>query len=470
MYQFKADIPVMEFTEFIENSSFAPIQQTVEWTKLKNNWKNRFCGIYKDDALIGVALILIRTLMPGFNYAYCPRGPVMDLTDAEAIKAFRDGAKEFCKKNNIYSLKTDPAIVVNKILPDIPTENFFDPFDLERAKIEFDTLVNNGFEHKGFVKNLGEAIQPRFNALIPLKDANGTPLSAAQFKKNYKQKIRKYLGNFQPARGLFYEGAERTPESIALFKKILSNTEERQNISLRSEDYFTLLADAFGDKAFFAFEKCRVNDYIGNLEKRYEKEPDMRDKITEQLEDAKRVLNEKGEIVPLAALLTVYPPNKKGVRIAEYLYSVPWEYKDYKSYEKGFDIFIDGKKTEYFQMYDMFIGIDLPMVLEIICFIVLLISICFCCSVFTAEWMDRIFARGIRKLGKSIYQEIKKIGKEQDFYLFSFSNIIVTGPSLVNLIFISAPNTPVSTLISYCLNSSTKILNISGSLFNILYQ
>ena len=321
MYQFKADIPVSEFTEFIENSSFAPIQQTVEWTKLKNNWKNRFCGIYKDDPLIGVALILIRTLMPGFNYAYCPRGPVMDLTDAEAIKAFRDGAKEFCKKNNIYSLKTDPAIVVNKILPDIPTENFFDPFDLERAKIEFDTLVNNGFEHKGFVKNLGEAIQPRFNALIPLKDANGTPLSAAQFKKNYKQKIRKYLGNFQPARGLYYEGAEHTPENIALFKKILSNTEARQQISLRNEEYFSILADAFKDKAFFAFERCNVNTYIENLEKRYEKEPDMRDKITEQIEDAKKVRDERGEIIPLAALLTVYPPNKTGVRIAEYLYA-----------------------------------------------------------------------------------------------------------------------------------------------------
>ena len=188
MYKFKADIPVKEFTEFIENASFAPIQQTTQWTKLKNNWKNRFCGIYKDDTLIGVALILIRTLMPGFNYAYCPRGPVMDLTDVEAIKAFRDGAKDFCKKNNIYSLKTDPAIVVNKILPDIPEDKFFDPFDLERGKVEFDNLVNNGFEHKGFVKNLGEAIQPRFNALIPLKDANGKPLTAPEFKKNYKQK------------------------------------------------------------------------------------------------------------------------------------------------------------------------------------------------------------------------------------------------------------------------------------------
>ncbi len=321
MYKFVADIPVKEFTEFIKNTSFAPIQQTPAWTELKSNWKNSFCGVYKNEELVGVALILIRTLMPGFNYAYCPRGPIIDLTDVEAIKAFRDGAIEFCKKNNIYSLKTDPAIVVNKILPDIPTDKFFDPFDLEEDKIKFDNLVNNGFEHKGFVKNLGEAIQPRFNALIPLKDADGNPLSPPLFKKNYKQKIRKYLGNFQPARGLYYEGAEHTPENIAIFKKILSNTEERQNISLRSQDYFTTLADAFQDKAFFAFEKCRVNDYIANLEKRYEKEPENREKLTEQLADAKKVLEEKGEIVPLAALLTVYPPNEKGIKIAEYLYA-----------------------------------------------------------------------------------------------------------------------------------------------------
>lgn len=321
MYQFKADIPVKEFTEFIENSSYAPIQQTEEWTKLKTNWKHSFCGIYKNDTICGVALILIRTLMPGFNYAYCPRGPIMDLTDNEAVKTFVSGAKEFCKSRNIYLLKTDPAIVVNKILPDIPADNFFDPFDLESGKVEFDTLINNGFEHKGFSKDLGATLQPRFNAFVPLKSADGTPLTPAQFKKNYKQKIRKYLGNFQPARGLYYEGAEHTSENIALFKKILSNTEARQQISLRNEEYFSILADAFGDKAFFAFERCNVNTYIENLEKRYEKEPDMREKITEQITDAKKVLNERGEIVPLAALLTVYPPNKTGVRIAEYLYA-----------------------------------------------------------------------------------------------------------------------------------------------------
>lgn len=321
MYQFKANIPEYEFTAFVEKSSFATIQQTAEWTKLKNNWKSSFCGVYKDNDLIGAAMILMRTLMPGFTYAYCPRGPIMDFCDSEAVKAFAEGAREYCKSQSVYLLKIDPTVAVGKTLPDMPTEKYFDPFDLEKGKAEFDNIVKSGFRHKGFGKSLESATQPRYNVLIPLKDSEGNPLTAPQFKKNYKQKLRKYLGNFQTARGLYYEGAEHTNENIALFKKILSNTEARQNISLRNEEYFNLLAEAFGDKAFFAFEKCDVNTYIENLEKRYEKEPENREKLTEQLADAKKVLSERGEKIPLAALLTVYPPNSEGVKIAEYLYA-----------------------------------------------------------------------------------------------------------------------------------------------------
>ncbi len=321
MYKFKADISVNEFTAFVEKSSFATIQQTKEWSKLKNNWKNSFCGIYKDDELVGVALILMRTLMPGFTYAYCPRGPIMDFCDIEAVKTFTEGARAYCKSQGVYLLKVDPTIVVGKTLPDMPEEKYLDCFDLEKGKVEFDNMVACGFRHKGFGKSLDSATQPRYNALIPLKDSEGNPLTAPQFKKNYKQKLRKYLGNFQVARGLYYEGAEHTDENIALFKKILSNTEARQQINLRNEEYFNLLASAFGEKAYFAFEKCDVNTYIQNLEKRYEKEPENREKLTEQIEDAKRVLAERGETVPLAALLTVYPPNNEGVKIAEYLYA-----------------------------------------------------------------------------------------------------------------------------------------------------
>ena len=243
MYLFKSDISVDEFTAFTEKISFAPIQQTKEWTQLKSNWKNSFCGLYKDGELVGVALILMRTLLPSFTYAYCPRGPLLDYTDKEALAVFTDGIRKFCKEKGVYLLKCDPMIVVGKTLPELSKDKYFDPFDTEKGKLEFDNFVSCGFVHKGFGKSLDSATQPRYNALIPLKDGEGNPLTAPQFKKNYKQKLRKYLGNFQPARGLFYESADHSAESIALFKKILSNTEARQNISLRNEDYFQAYAE-----------------------------------------------------------------------------------------------------------------------------------------------------------------------------------------------------------------------------------
>ena len=321
MYAFKENIDIKDFTEFANSFSGAPIQQTQSWTVLKNNWKPHFCGIYKADVLCGVCLILVRELLPGFKYAYASRGPLLDYGDKEVIKAFRDGAEKFCKANGIYSITIDPIIPVGKTLPEIPAENFLDIFDLEKGKEHFQNFVDAGFVHGGFGKGLHDAVQPRFNALIPLKKADGTPLKFDELKKNYKQKIRKYYANFQSARGLYYERAKATPENIAEFKRIISATEKRQNISLRGEDYFSLLSKAFGDGAFFGFEKTDVNKYIENLEARLKKEPEMAGKITEQIADAKKIIGEKGDTVNLAALLTVYPQNTKGIRIAEYLYA-----------------------------------------------------------------------------------------------------------------------------------------------------
>lgn len=321
MYQFKEDIPQSEYNEFIKKASLSPIQQSPGWPVLKSNWAHSFCGIYRDGELVGTALILTRRLLPGFTYAYCPRGPVMDFEDSEALRAFKEGALEFCKKRGIYLLTVDPALPVGKTLPDMTTENYIDPFDTEKGKRDFDALTACGFIHKGFGLDMHSATQPRFQAYIPLKNAAGEPLTEAQLKKNYRTKIRKYLGSFQPARGLYYETAEHTPENIKLFKSILSLTEKRQGISLRDEEYFNLFSKAFADDAHFAFEKCDVTKYIENLKARLEKEPENREKLTEQINEAQRVLEERGNNVPLAALLTVYPYNTEGVKVAEYLYA-----------------------------------------------------------------------------------------------------------------------------------------------------
>lgn len=321
MYSFKENIPQDDFIRFVSQADVAPIQQTVSWSKLKNNWQSFFCGIYKDKNLIGVSLILVRKILPLFSYAYCPRGPILDFSDKEAVAAFKNGIFDFCKKRKIYSVMIDPPIVVGKTLPELSSDAYFDPFDPEKGKSAFENLISEGFIHGGFGKDLHSALQPRYNAMIPLKKSDKTPLSFDELKKNFKTKIRKYYANFQAIRGLYYEKAEPTKENISTFKKIIENTEARQKISLREEEYFSLLAKSFEDKAFFGFEKCNIETYISNLEKRLQKEPENTEKIKKQISDAKEVIAERGNKIPLAALLTVYPPNEKGTKVAEYLYA-----------------------------------------------------------------------------------------------------------------------------------------------------
>ena len=318
---FRENIEIEEFNSFVRKTSFAPIQQTQSWTVLKNNWQPYYCGLYEDEVMTGACLILVRELMPGFKYAYAPHGPILDYDNTEAIKAFYDGAYAFCKSYGIYSIMVDPLIPVGKTLPDILAENFIDSFDIEKGKRQLQNFIDAGFIHGGFGKGLHDAVQPRFNALIPLKKADGTPLTFDELKKNFKTKIRKYYANFQQARGLYYERMEVNDENLSEFKRIIGMTESRQNITLRDEEYFRLLSEGFGEDAFFGFEKTDIDAYVANLEKRYEKEPDMREKISEQIADAKKIKEEKGSPINLSALLTVYPYNEEGLRVAEYLYA-----------------------------------------------------------------------------------------------------------------------------------------------------
>lgn len=102
---------------------------------------------------------------------------------------------------------------------------------------------------------------------------------------------------------------------------MIKQTEQRQNISLRGESYFRLLSQAFAGNASFMFVKTDVTVYIDGLKKRLAKEPENAEKINQQIGEAEKIMAERGKIVPLAALLTVFPPNSEGPRIAEYLYA-----------------------------------------------------------------------------------------------------------------------------------------------------
>ncbi len=311
MYRFLEDIEEEAFNNFILTYPDASIEQTTSWARLKTEWQHSLCGIYRDDVLVGTALVLTRQILPFMKYAYCPRGPLMDFGDPKAVNAFKDGIMSFCKKKGIYCVMIDPPIIIGKIPPEIDEKDYFDPFEIDFAK--FDNLISAGFIHCGFSKELNSTLQPRFNAVVPLKKGDMSKMTFDELKKNFKTKIRKYFANFQSLRGLYFEKAQPTDENIAVLKSVISKTENRKHILLRGEKYFKLMAESFGESFFLGFEKCDVSKYIRSLKNH--------DGDAEKISNAENVKSVRGNIIPLSALLTIYPPNREGIKKAEFLYS-----------------------------------------------------------------------------------------------------------------------------------------------------
>lgn len=91
--------------------------------------------------------------------------------------------------------------------------------------------------------------------------------------------------------------------------------------------------------------------------------------------------------------------------------------------------------TFYVYFIVMFMEINLPLALEIICFIVLMFITLFGCTVYISEWMDKMYEKNRGKLGKNIIKEIKKIAKE----ILMFIPILIITKCITSFIMVGQP-------------------------------
>lgn len=317
------ELTAEEFGCFAENHSHASIQQTLAWARTKKDWSHVFLGLKDEQGTVAAATVMLtRKPLPLMGFGYCPRGPLCDFTDNEKLSVLTDGLKEYAKKHGLRYIKIDPAIPVNLTPVDYKPENCADLYPcVEEYKMSFENLTAAGWRHQGFPLGLGDCIQPRFNTVVPLKNADGSFFSPDEIKKHWRPSIRKYLGSFAQNRGIFYENLPVTDEILDEFTALIHQTELRQGIYLRGKDYFKRLTGYFGDDARILIGKCRVPVYLEYLRSRLGTEGDNREKTEEAIAECEKVLAERGEVVPLVGMLVVFPPNKNSVRIAEYLYT-----------------------------------------------------------------------------------------------------------------------------------------------------
>lgn len=206
-----------DYKKFLEGHERCNFQQSPEWARVKDHWKNEvILAEDKNGKIIGSLSVLIRKMPIFGNLMYSSRGPVCDIHNKEVLKQLTDGAKELAKKYNAMALKIEP--------------------DIKSDDKEFREIVSSlGFKIKDDAKNFREEIQPRYVFRLDIKGK-----TEDEIFKNFHSKTR-YNVRLATKKGVTVK--EGTKEDLKDFHRIMVETGARDGFIIRPLSYFEKMYD-----------------------------------------------------------------------------------------------------------------------------------------------------------------------------------------------------------------------------------
>lgn len=253
MYSYKIGITAEEHDEFVKNSPQTNLLQSSDWANIKDNWGNERLGIYQDQKLVAVASILIQPLPLGFTMLYIPRGPIMDYQNSELVAFMLQSIKTYAKSKRAVFAKFDPSLFLRKGLIGQEAK------DQEATLAIIQSLKECGVEWIGRTEDMGETIQPRFQANI-YKEY----FTEDQLSKSTKQAIRTARNKGVE---VIFGGTELLDEFAALMKK----TEARKGIHLRGKDYYEKLLTTYAGQSYITLSRINLAQRLASLKEQLEK-------------------------------------------------------------------------------------------------------------------------------------------------------------------------------------------------------
>ena len=218
MYKILEDKDRQKFEEFVKNNSKGHFMQSLDWVKIKEEWKNEVViSVDEKDNIVGGLNILIRKV-PYINMSimYSPRGPVCDIYNEEVLKDLVDGAKVLAKKHKAFILRIDP--------------------DIKNEDEKFKEIAKKlGFKIKDNIKKFSDGIQPRYVFRLDVKDKNEEELL-----KLFHEKTR-YNIRLAMRKGVTIK--DGTKEDLKDFHKIMQETGNRDHFGIRPLSYFEKMYD-----------------------------------------------------------------------------------------------------------------------------------------------------------------------------------------------------------------------------------
>lgn len=214
-----------EHDDFVRDHPNGHLMQTTPWGKEKEHtgwtWQTvavgrKGAGPDGVDEITGAALILFRrTPVVPMALAYCPRGFVVDWSDAETVDALLAEVSKVAKENRGVLLRIDPAVRIDNpdIRPALESRGF--------------TRTDPGDDA---AKNLA---QPALRMVTDISDLEALHKDLTQ---GTRQSIRKAEKS-----GLVYESVGR--DKVPAFYELMKTTGARDGFGIRSMEYFTTLFD-----------------------------------------------------------------------------------------------------------------------------------------------------------------------------------------------------------------------------------
>ena len=306
MYSYKIGITAEEHDEFVKNSPQTNLLQSSDWAKIKDNWGNERLGVYQDQKLVAVASILIQPLPLGFTMLYIPRGPIMDYQNSELVAFMLQSIKTYAKSKRAVFAKFDPSLFLRKGLIGQEAK------DQEATLAIIQSLKECGVEWVGRTEDMGETIQPRFQANI-YKEY----FTEDQLSKSTKQAIRTARNKGVE---VIFGGTELLDEFAALMKK----TEARKGIHLRGKDYYEKLLTTYAGQSYITLSRINLAQRLASLKEQLEKNQaeasrfnektkpgkidnnrQEKERLEEEIQFLHQVLKAGQEIVSLSGTLTL---------------------------------------------------------------------------------------------------------------------------------------------------------------------
>ena len=238
-----------EYNEFLEKHEKGHYAQSLEWAKVKSDWKNEIIVVRDEKGQIKASLSILIRKLPYINYSimYAPRGPVCDLDDEKSFKELIEKADELAKKYKAFMLKMDPDILA--------------------SNNEFKNMAKKyGFKVEEKIKDVNTLLQPRYVFRLDLKDKTEDEIFSAFHSKT------RYNIRLATRKGVTIREGKR--EDLQQFQDILETTGTRDGFFIRKKEYFEHLYDSFDKehlKLVFADYQgkpiaCVLNIFYGNKE------------------------------------------------------------------------------------------------------------------------------------------------------------------------------------------------------------